>query len=101
MRRGTTPTVTFSLPFDSAQIDVLSIAFSQDGKVIIEKNKDDCILTGNIIDVKLEEIETLTLKEGIVEMQIRASLTNGSKIASNIMRMPTRRILKEGGLQNV
>ena len=37
MRRGTTPTLTFILPFSTEGMDVLNIAFSQNNKIVFQK----------------------------------------------------------------
>ena len=47
MYRGTTPTLTFTLPIDTGSITVLSVAVAQAGQVIIEKALSDvhlCLL---------------------------------------------------------
>ncbi len=44
MRRGTTPTLTFTLP---KEIDIaeMYVTFSQNGKTVLEKRKDE-VITG-------------------------------------------------------
>ena len=70
MYRGTTPTLTFTLPFEAATLDVLSIAFAQvvatRGKkpvVVLEKTLGDCELSGNVISLTLTEADTLSLND--------------------------------------
>lgn len=44
MRRGTTPTLTFILPFSTDGMDVLNIAFSQNNKIVFQKTLKDVTL---------------------------------------------------------
>ena len=105
MYRGTTPTLTFTLPFEAATLDVLSIAFAQvvetRGKkpvVVLEKTLGDCELSGNVISLALTEADTLSLDDKQhVEIQLRAAV-NGKSMASCIYRVPVERILKDGCL---
>ena len=59
MRRGTTPTHTFALPFAASIISSLRITYKQENKIILTKEKDDCELYDNVVSVKLSQEETL------------------------------------------
>lgn len=61
MYRGTTPTLRFTLPFDTSTLDAVWVTIAQGGKVIINKEKSDCDLNGNDISVTLTQEETLAL----------------------------------------
>ena len=98
MRRGTTPTLNFQLPFEVSQITKLNIAFSQNDTVVIEKNLSDVTRNGRKITVKLSESETLLLNDKKeLEIQLRVAVGN-TKLASNIVKTTVKRILKEGVL---
>lgn len=99
MYRGTTPTITFTLPFDCNVITLLNVCFSQHGQVVLEKTLEDCTIKGKTITVKLTEKETLLFKNenGTVEMQLRVGIEE-TRMASNIMIVPVKRILKDGFL---
>lgn len=98
MKRGTTPTLTFGVDIPTANISVLNVALSQNGNVVIEKVLGDCDVTDNEIAVTLTEDETLKLKDGYVQMQIRVYMADGKKLASNIMSTTVDKILKDGVL---
>ena len=100
MYRGTTPTVTFTLPFDSSCITALNLCFAQLGKVVLEKDLTDCVGEGNTLRVVLAETETLLFNanNGMVEMQLRIGCGE-TRMASNIMRVSVERILKDGCLE--
>lgn len=98
MRRGTTPTLNFQLPFEVSQITKLNIALSQNDTVVIEKNLSDVTRSGRKISVKLSETETLSLNdEKELEIQLRVAV-GSTKLASNIIKTTVKRILKEGVL---
>ena len=99
MYRGTTPTITFTLPFDSGNITALNLCFAQRGEIILEKCLADCSLEKDTLRVSLTEQETLLFdaNNGMVEMQLRIGCGE-SRMASNIMRVSVEHILKDGCL---
>ena len=84
MRRGTTPTHTFALPFETSIISALRITYKQENNVIITKDKNDCTLNGNVINVKLSQEETLKFKcNAPAKVQLRI-VKNDDAIASEV-----------------
>lgn len=100
MYRGTTPTITFTLPFDSNRITALNLCFAQQGVVVLEKDLGDCLLAENTVQAVLTEAETLLFdaNKGMMEIQMRVGFGE-ARLASNIMRVSVERILKDGCLQ--
>lgn len=99
MIRGTTPTLTFKLPFDCASIDILNISFAQHNNVVLEKELYDCDIEGNVIKVTLTEDDTLKFDDSEhAEIQIRVGIGE-QRLASQIMKMAVERVLKDGSLQ--
>ena len=97
MIRGTTPTLEFSIPFETAQLAEAYVTLSQNGAVVIDKPLSQCDCNGNKLTVKLTQEETLKLQcDCITEIQIRARTIAGDAVASNIMRVNTGRVLKDG-----
>lgn len=97
MRRGTTPTHTFETDIDLTDAEVIYITYKQDGKIALEKTRDDLTITAESLQVKLTQEETLAFSMSRpVEMQIRARFPDGSAIASQVMRTTADVILKEG-----
>lgn len=96
MIRGTTPTLTFKLPFDCSTIDLINISFAQHSKVLLEKDYYDCVINGNEISVTLSEDDTLKFVSGEhAEIQIRVGIGE-QRFASQIMKMGVKRVLKDG-----
>lgn len=97
MIRGTTPKLEFTLPFDTEQLQEAFVTFAQNGSVVLDKPLSECILDQNTLTVRLTQEDTLKLKEVYTtEMQIRARMLSGDALASNIIRVSTERILKDG-----
>lgn len=96
MRRGTTPTLTFTVPFDTADIDKLYLTFEQK-HMELEKAKDDCTFEEHKVIVTLSQEETLKFSEKeAVSIQMRVKFVGGGVDASNIIRTEFKHILKEG-----
>ena len=51
MYHGATPTLKFTLPFDTLTLDAVWVKIAQDGKVIINKKKSDCERTALLNDI--------------------------------------------------
>ena len=97
MIRGTTPTLEFIIPFDTGQLAEAFVTLSQNGVVVIDKALEECNCGGNKLSVRLTQEETLKLQcDCITEIQVRARTLEGEAIASNINRVQTGRILKDG-----
>lgn len=96
MYRGTTPTLSFKLPFDTSDLSAAWVTLAQDGRVIIDKPISDCVLEGNVLAVTLTQEETLKLTaENRTEVQLRVKTTDGIAMASTIWRVETEKILKD------
>ena len=99
MVRGTTPTLTFTLPFPVSTLSSLFINISQHFENIqIEKALADCSISGNDISVVLTQEDTLKLMpDKPAYIQIRAlTAEDDYAIASTIVRCSVSDILKEG-----
>lgn len=96
MRRGTTPTHTFTLPFDTGLIKSVRVVYAQGGKVVLTKNTDDCTLDGNTISYKLTQEESLCFRNNQqVEIQVRVLTASGESLASDVMSVFVGRCLDD------
>ena len=96
MRRGTTPTIVFTLPFNVSEINNVEIYFSQDDELLLTKTMDECVLAGNTITVTLSQQDTLALDELKTEIQVRFMFNDGSVEATGIAKTKIQKILKDG-----
>lgn len=97
MVRGTTPVLTFSIPFMQETIEALYITFVQAGETVLEKDINSIEFYDGGIMVHLTQENTLAFDEALpLEIQIRLKTNYGSAYASNIIRTSIDRILKDG-----
>lgn len=95
--RGTTPTVTFSLPFDVSTIRNCEVYFAQNDELLVTKAMEDCVLEDRTLSVTLTQSDTLQFDDDAkLEMQIRFVFTNGAVDATQIIKGKIGRILKDG-----
>ncbi len=100
MKRGTTPTFALSLEgIDYNMLDTVYVTFKQDNH-IITKTGDDVELDeeNQIINVALTQSETLSFRQGYVFVQLRAVTKGGNAVATDIVKVNTDGILKEGAI---
>lgn len=96
MHRGTTPTIRFTLPFNTDTISKLFVTFYQ-GQIMFTKTLPDCVVEESTVIITLNQKETLMLTDtNSVSMQIRCLLKDGSALASNIVKTDVERILMDG-----
>lgn len=97
MIRGTTPKLEFALPFDVSQIAEAYITFVQNNAIVLDKALKDCQAEGNTLTLHFTQEETLKLSAGkAVEIQVRVKTNFDEALASNIIRVNTERILRDG-----
>lgn len=101
MRRGTTPTLTFTTPYEASEIGTIYITFSQRGATILEKTLGDSGLSVSDyeITVNFTQEESLLFNANPTapaSAQIRIVLTTGDAVASNIVEFYVCPILKDG-----
>lgn len=97
MRRGTTPTHIFKTSIDLTEAEVIFITYRQGNENVLEKTREDLIVTEEQISTKLTQEETLLFSvSDAVKIQIRAKFADQSAIASNVITTKADVILKEG-----
>ena len=95
--RGTTPTISYRLPFAADQLAEASIAVAQNGKVALEKMMDECILEGDTITAELSQQDTLKLDaQQLAEVQLRVRTLAGEALATDPVVVTVGRILRDG-----
>ena len=98
MWRGTTPTHTFTLPEGIRVQDftVIYITYSQNGSPVLEKEKADMTLEGNVICLTFSQADSLLFGAGPVKIQLRAKTADGKAVASEIVTTTAKEVLKDG-----
>lgn len=96
MRRGTTPTHTFTIPFDAEQIKSVRVVYAQTGQVVLAKETEACTLNGNTVTLKLTQEESLRFHDmKNVEIQLRVLLHDGNALTSDIVSVYVSRCLDD------
>ena len=86
MRRGTTPTHAFTLPFAVDTVSNALIVYAQSGEEILRKTVHQCHMSENTISVDLTQEETFLFDCGKkVQIQVRVLTADGKALASNII----------------
>lgn len=94
MRRGTTPTHTFTLPFSVDAINKVRVIYAQSEIVKIIKKESEVKLQGNQVVVKLTQQDTLKLNCKLkTDIQLRVLTHAGDALASKIYTLSTKRCL--------
>lgn len=95
MNRGTTPTHTFTIPFDAGFVENVRVLYAQKDKVVFCKEGKACNLEGNTVRVDLTQEETFLFScQDLVQIQIRVK-THDSKVhLSDIMLVPVGKCLE-------
>ena len=100
MRRGTTPTHTFTLGFSVELIAALRITYTQNGRTIMTKTEQDVDASNQEISVRLTQEETLMFSDkSNVEIQLKILSTSGDVLASPVYTVHPLRIIDEEVLQ--
>lgn len=100
MRRGTTPTHTFTLPLDASGIKTAQVTYAQAGRVVLTKQTPDIAVEENSVSYKLTQEETLLFNASErVELQIRLLTMGGDALASSIISIGVERILNDEVLE--
>lgn len=95
MQRGTTPTLSFSIPIDTSLLDAVWVTLSQNDTEIVTKTMSECELDGNIIRAKLTQADTLLLSTDYdTEIQLRVRTKDGTVPETKIFKERTERVLK-------
>lgn len=95
MTRGTTPTLSFTLPFPADEVSSMWVTIAQGGREVLNRDRSQCEINGNTIAVTLTQEETLELDSN-EKTEIQLSVKMGEKVLrSEIIRIDTDRVLRE------
>jgi hypothetical protein len=79
MIRGTTPTITITLPFAVSTVEKFRLYILQGNDTVLTKTEEDCTFSGMSVSVALTEEETYSLSaKKRAEIQARFLLTGGT-----------------------
>lgn len=97
MIRGTTPTLEFTIPFDTSELAEAFVTLSQNDTIVLDKALNDCKCDARKLSVRLSQEETLKLScDCTTDIQVRVRTKAGDALASDIIKVYTNKILKDG-----
>lgn len=100
MRRATTPTHEFTLPFDAAMVSRFLLTYKQGDKIILEKREADMSVEGNTWSYTLTQEETnLFATTDAAQAQIRVLTPSGNALASEVMAVVVDPVLNDEVLE--
>lgn len=101
MYRGTTPTHIFTdLPANRDDISDLWISYAQKGEEVFSVSISAIkFIADNAVELTLDQNKTLSLSKGRVEIQMRILLADGTALASEVVSLPVKEILREGAIE--
>lgn len=93
--KGTTPTFTFKLSFDTSVLDIANthIVFSS-GSAKVDKSGDDLQTKNVLLACELTQEDTMSFNGSQVNIQILATTKNGKKPASEIVAIAISETLR-------
>lgn len=87
MRKGTTPSLTFKLPFEVSNLKNAKVTLCQDG-VCVEKYLCDCQTTDDTLTVRLTQNDTFQFMcNSTIDVQLRVVTVNGEALASDVFHL--------------
>jgi hypothetical protein len=93
MRRGTTPTLSLMIDdVDFSLIEKAELTIRQGEKNVLIKNMK-IYVEQTVLQVKLNQAETLSLKDGECQLQIKVLFRDGSVAATDIQTLYIQDIL--------
>lgn len=97
MRRATTPTHTFTFPeeVDVSTLADLTLSYSQDGKIILEKSLSNVEVSAsdNAISYTFTQAEANAFAPGKALAQVRVKDQGGSVLASQMIWLDIKPVL--------
>lgn len=96
--QGTTPTLYIDTDIDLSDYPIVVVYVEDTRRTEIPFNKDRLIIEVNNVKCKLTEAETYALKVGPLKVQIKATASDGTVIASNTMVTSLKKPVYERGV---
>lgn len=80
--RGTNPIHYYETPYKAEDIVKISVTYRQNGKNIVKKTLEDCLMEENRIEVQLTQQETMQFVEGEALAQVKIRTKDGEILRS-------------------
>ena len=92
--KGCTCINTFTLPFGEDRVKAIRITYSQNDKILFEKQLEDCIFSDYEVSVNLMQEDTLKFDSSkIIEIQLKIKMSDDTVVKSNVIKTVTDKLL--------
>ena len=96
MIRGTTPTHTWEIPFDTGMVKRLRVIYGQNKKPLFIKEKEECVIKDGILSVTLSQEESLMFdSQYYAQVQVKVLFENGTTMETPITEFVVHDTLDE------
>lgn len=96
MRRGTTPTHTFTIPFTVDNVKNALIVYTQGDEEILRKTVSQCRMDGNTLSVELTQEDTFLFDcNKKVQIQVRVLTAADKAFTSDIITTDVSKCLSD------
>lgn len=100
MRRATTYAHMITVKgFPMELMNSILVTYSQGGRIVLEKTRDEVDIIENTICVSITQREAIRFREGSVQIQLRFTSTSGDAFASPIYTDTVRAVLNDEVLE--
>lgn len=83
MIRGTTPTYTIGIPFDTSVIKTAKLIYKQGDKTVLCKTTDELTIGKGVVEATLSQEETFLFKCGeTIKIKLRVLCDGGEALAT-------------------
>lgn len=97
MKRRTTPTHEFVIPFNTSIINRLRITYSQNDTIVLTKELEDCELGDKIITTVLSVQDTARFSsKDLCDIQLEVYTSNDESLQSDIFTVSVDKCLNNG-----
>lgn len=78
MTRNSTPIEQFRLPSLASEYSHIRLTFGQDKDILLEFNKSDLTIDGDLVSIKLTQEQTNCFKKGYAWVEVSVKTTGGN-----------------------
>ena len=88
MKKGTTPTLTFSTPFLASEVEKARVVFTNNNEIVLKKEGADCVVSDYEVTIKLTQEDTFKFEcNSMASIQVRILHKDGNAYTSDPLKM--------------
>ena len=96
MIQGTTPTHKFNLDISTDLVSEIRASYEQNGNIVLEKQTEDFVMSGNTAEVKLTQEETMLFEApSSARVQLHIRTTDDNALVARPITTPVHILLNK------